>query len=410
MKKRSETVKRVHILRVFTIVFLAALQPAVAAEVAKYDVAAIVWPAYHPAPRWAELGIFSAGKGEWQNIWEATKRRPDDLWDARPIWGYTNEADPNDVAQKIDAAVAAGINVFIYDWYWYGGRPFLEDALNKGFLGAPNRSRMKFYVMWANHDVNKYWDNTVDTKHGKEDLVWTAKVSDADWKTIVARWISQYFTQPNYYCIGGKPVLMIYRLDSFVEWEGMAKAKERLDYLRAEARKAGFPGVHLQGKIRGKVPDYRSLGIDSYTLYNWNDCHWWNVIDPVTKADPDYATCGDYALKRCDEMKAEVAEQGAAFFPNLSVGWDNNARFPISQTNRTIRNATPAGYEKYARKIRDWAQANIPPELPKLITVNSWNEWTEGGYLEPDTRWGFGYLDATRKVFVEEPGRVRWNR
>ena len=30
-----------------------------------YDVAAFVWPAYHPEPRWAELGIFKAGKGEW---------------------------------------------------------------------------------------------------------------------------------------------------------------------------------------------------------------------------------------------------------------------------------------------------------------------------------------------------------
>ena len=30
-----------------------------------YDVAAYVWPAYQPEPRWAELGIFDAGKGEW---------------------------------------------------------------------------------------------------------------------------------------------------------------------------------------------------------------------------------------------------------------------------------------------------------------------------------------------------------
>ena len=36
-----------------------------------YDVAAIVWPAYHPAPRWKELGIFKHGNGEWQNVYEA---------------------------------------------------------------------------------------------------------------------------------------------------------------------------------------------------------------------------------------------------------------------------------------------------------------------------------------------------
>ena len=42
-----------------------------------------------------------------------------------------------------------------------------------------------------------------------------------------------------------------------------------------------------------------------------------------------------------------------------------------------------------------------PPGQPKLITVNSWNEWTEGSYLEPDTKWGFGYLEAVKKVFVD---------
>ena len=39
-----------------------------------YDVAAYVWPAYQPEPRWAELGIFDAGKGEWQNVWEAVPK------------------------------------------------------------------------------------------------------------------------------------------------------------------------------------------------------------------------------------------------------------------------------------------------------------------------------------------------
>ncbi|MBQ3748592.1 MAG: glycoside hydrolase family 99-like domain-containing protein, partial [Kiritimatiellae bacterium] len=100
----------------------------------EYDVAAYVWPAYQPEPHWAELGIFGEGIGEWQNVKEAVPK-----WDGHcqplvPLWGYENEADPKVVEKKIDAAVSHGVNVFIYDWYWYGGRPFLEDALDKGFL------------------------------------------------------------------------------------------------------------------------------------------------------------------------------------------------------------------------------------------------------------------------------------
>ena len=58
-----------------------------------YDVAAIVWPAYQPEPRWAELGIFGDGKGEWQNVYECKAC-------AKPLWGYENEADPMVVARR----------------------------------------------------------------------------------------------------------------------------------------------------------------------------------------------------------------------------------------------------------------------------------------------------------------------
>ena len=37
---------------------------------------------------------------------------------------------------------------------------------------------------------------------------------------------------------------------------------------------------------------------------------------------------------------------------------------------------------------------------PRAITLYAWNEWTEGGYLEPDTVHGMGYLEAIRRVFA----------
>jgi len=33
---------------------------------------------------------------------------------------------------------------------------------------------------------------------------------------------------------------------------------------------------------------------------------------------------------------------------------------------------------------------------------NSWNEWSEGSYLEPDEEFGMGNLEAVRKVFGEK--------
>lgn len=36
---------------------------------------------------------------------------------------------------------------------------------------------------------------------------------------------------------------------------------------------------------------------------------------------------------------------------------------------------------------------------PKILTINSWNEWTEDSYLEPDIKYGMAYLEAIRDVF-----------
>ncbi|MBQ9364008.1 MAG: glycoside hydrolase family 99-like domain-containing protein, partial [Bacteroidaceae bacterium] len=32
----------------------------------------------------------------------------------------------------------------------------------------------------------------------------------------------------------------------------------------------------------------------------------------------------------------------------------------------------------------------------KILFLKSWNEWAEGNYVEPDLRFGHGYLDAIR--------------
>ena len=221
----------------------------------EYDLAAYVWPAYQPEPRWKELGIFEHGCGEWQNVYEATPKKPGHRQPKVPLWGYENEADPIVVARKIDAALAAGVNVFIYDWYWYRNRPFLENALNEGFLKAPNSQRMKFFIMWANHDVNGLWDKKVGTRSGKHNIRWSADVSYEEFtQKIVPRWI-KYFREPNYYKIAGKPVLAIFELKNMIRGMGgdPEKARDAFEYLRKECVKAGFSGLHLMSMHWGGI-------------------------------------------------------------------------------------------------------------------------------------------------------------
>ena len=372
----------------------------------QYDVAAIVWPAYHPAPRWKELGIFKHGNGEWQNVYEAKTKFDGHREPLTPLWGYESEANPISVARKIDAALAAGINVFVYDWYWYGGRPFLEDALNNGFLKAPNNERMKFFLMWANHDVNKLWDNKVGGD-AKWEKIWSAAVSyDEFTEKLVPRFI-EYFKKPNYYKIDNKPVFSLYLPNDFIKGVGgMEKAKQALDFFRAEAKKAGFAGVHIQtmvtpvwawrkpiavpGQEKSAFPEmFKYLGIDSATVYNWPS------LSKIEKGK-QYKTWGEESLAMFDKMRPLY---GVAYVPNVTIGWDNNSRFPKEQITTVIENSNPTDYEHFLRETKKWLDKNPQDGMPKLLIINSWNEWTEGTQLEPDDKNGYDFLNATARVF-----------
>lgn len=364
-----------------------------------YDIAAYVWPAYQPEPRWKELGIFEHGVGEWQNVYEARVKRPGDHVQPRvPLWGYENEADPLVMARKIDAATSAGVNVFIYDWYWYKGRPFLENALNEGFLKAPNQERMQFYIMWANHDVGYAWNNKLVEKTANPPL-FDGHVTLEEFREIAQRWVTQYFSRPNYYCIDGKPVVSLYKLDAYVEGVGgLEQAKVGFDYLRDLAKAAGYAGVHIQytGIVDEKSrPMIQALGVESATLYNWN---WGTNI--FVEPNITYRDWMAQAIPNWDRHFETAQREGLRYFPNVTIGWDRNPRWPAEAWEHVVKNSNPADFEDALRQVRSWMDAHAEQQGgPKLITIYSWNEWTEGGYLEPDELNGYGYLNAIHRVF-----------
>ncbi len=362
----------------------------------QYDVAAIVWPAYHPEPRWKELGIFNHGNGEWQNVYEATSKFKGHNQPLVPYWGYENEANPKVVARKIDAALAAGINVFMYDWYWYGGRPFLEGALNDGFLKAPNNQRMKFFLMWANHDVDGLWNNKL-SREEKQKIIWSADIPyDEFINVIVPRWI-EYFKKPNYYKIDNKPVLAIFELQNMIRgMKGPEQTRKALDYLRAECKKAGFDGLHFMsmawyGPARGAVPGIKNpTAADVVKYYGFDSLSVYNMQGPYD----DYNKWPMRAIKEWPKFM----EAYPTFHPIVSTGWDNNPRYLPKDITNVAKNKSPKTYEKVLRTVKKWADENIKTQR-KLIIINAWNEWTEDGYLEPDERFGYGYLNATARVF-----------
>lgn len=105
---------------------------------------------------------------------------------------------------------------------------------------------MKFYLMWANHNVaHNYWN--VHRYKDNNSRLWTGVVDWANFKIIVERVIRQYFHKPNYYKIDNCPVFSIFGFHELLESFGNADGvKKAMDYFRSEVKKAGFPDLHLQ--------------------------------------------------------------------------------------------------------------------------------------------------------------------
>ncbi len=368
----------------------------------QYDIAAYIWPAYTGKEPRAHI-FWPEGIGEWQtvkNIADTMPFKPEGyVWDRKPLWGYVDEADPYVMEMEIEAALDHGVNVFIYDWYWYDRRPFLEQCLNEGFLKAKNHDKMKFYLMWANHDANTIWDRR--NSH-RPNTLWEARVDFKEFQVIVRRWIDQYFTLPCYYKIDGKPVVSIYDFVGLVDGlGGIEEAKKALEWMQEEARRAGLPGVHLQAikyskkklnvsGVDGKCTQLTQAQVlekipyDSLTHYEF--VHF-------TDMNRDYSLICQDALNEWAEIEKTVDRP---YFPHVSVGWDNNPRY-FAYANRVTTNNPPEAFEEMLRKAKEYADSHN--DVP-LITINSWNEWTETSYLEPDSLYGYGYLEAIRNVFL----------
>ena len=371
----------------------------VSLQARQYDVAAYLYPAYvADDPRLRPF--WPMGIGEWATVMTMQRRNPGHYWNRTPLWGYINEADPSVMEMEIDQATRHGINVFIFDWYWFDGRPFMETTLTNGFLRAPNRDKMKFYLMWANHDVVNTWDTRI-SRLPEQNVIWRGAVDRQEFERVCRRNIELFFSQPEYYKIDGKPVFMIYDVKNFIDGlGGIREAADAVKWFRREVKKAGFPGLDLQFTMWGPNLNYSGfdagktdkpedafvtqLGFTSSSHYQF--CHFTNVND-------DYNNIMGRVREEWSKIDSTFS---IPYYPHVSIGWDNSPRITHSAV---VRDNTPENFARALRDARDYADRH--PDQAPLITINSWNEWTETSYLQPDNVYGYGYLEAVKKVFID---------
>ena len=256
---------------------------------------------------------------------------------------------------------------------------------------------MRFYLMWANHDAGYTWDKR---QSALDEIIWFGSQPRGEFDRVCRRVIDLYFRRPNYYKINGCPVFMIYEMSNLVRGLGnIEKTRDALEHFRTLTKEAGFPDLHLQATIyaenavnvsgvdaarEGSTKDLvRLLGFDSVTHYQF--VHF-------TDCNRDYLEILPDVQKEWDRIREAYA---VPYYPHVTVGWDNNPRHRFL-TMPIMKNNTPENFKKGLQMAKDYADKYN--EVP-LVTINSWNEWTEMSYLEPDDVYGYGYLEAVKAVF-----------
>jgi hypothetical protein len=307
-------------------------------------------------PNWGPVD-----ESEWGRLKAAKPQFEDHQQPKVPLWGYENENLPSVMARKIEAAASHGIDAFIFDWYYYDpasserpGGKYLYKALEEGFLGSENNSKLKFAIMWCNHDVGKM----------------KGAVQPSTFEEMTDYIIEKYFKHPSYWKINGCPYFSIYQFNTFLETFGndYDKAAAALEKFRTKVKAAGFPGLHLNGVLWGlkggilqTVVD--KLKISSTTTYVW--IHHNRLPDfPATeysKASDAYFKSVEYG-GASNGLEAPANKIPVPYHINVSMGWDSSPRCRNAADWMTRRdypfgpvivNNTPYLFKKYLPKQRN---------------------------------------------------------
>jgi len=375
---------------------VAMTQPAEAqpARNARPEIVAIYFPGYHQDDHYDSW--FGEGWNEWKLLAQAPARFPNQRL-FRPAWGDFDEADPVWMARQISLAADHGVDVFLFDWYWSSGVKILERPLEHAFLQATNQSRLKYALMWANHDWRNYFPAPRD---GEAPLLLPSRTSPRDFGRLIDYCVTNYFARNNYWRVQRALYFGIFDSESFMkQLGGPGEARRVLENAREHTRRGGMGAIHFAAfhGDPGAVPRLRDAGFDSVTSYN--------IVASSKASLPDHPLdlYGDLVDHHAVVWKGMDTGM-LPYFPVLTVGWDCTPRWaldtPFPPKNggypygTVVVSNTPAEFGRLCKLAREHVRsAKLPPPA---ILVNAWNEWTEGSVLLPEKEHGTAFLQKLK--------------
>lgn len=368
----------------------------------KARVIAFYLPQYHPFKENDEW--WGKGFTEWTNVGKAKPlfkghyqpRVPADL-------GYYDLRLPIVREEQAKLAKEAGVEGFMYWHYWFGnGKTLMADIFDE--VVRSGKPDFPFCLGWANHSWSRRTWNSSAQFQKDVDLMIQEYPGDEDYVAHFYN-ILPALKDKRYITVDGKCLFMIY------DPIALPDVKHFMDLWQDLASKNGLKGFMFVGMRAGRRNNYQKvyqevldLGVPYITPSN--------LMYAEESCQGMLSTYFDHFLQRFMGQHAPLKrfkyseiikhmftdfDRRPESIPMIIPNWDRSPR--SGRRAQIYEGSTPQLFKKHVEDALDIVKGKAPQH--RIIFLRSWNEWAEGNYMEPDLKFGHGYLDALREVIEE---------
>jgi 2-polyprenyl-3-methyl-5-hydroxy-6-metoxy-1,4-benzoquinol methylase len=346
-------------------------------RVDKLKFVAFYLPQFHPIPE--NDAWWGKGFTEWTNTIQTRPLFEGHYQPHLPAdFGCYDLRVPEVRHEQIDYARRNGIDAFCFHYYWFGGRRLLERPVEDFLSDAA--SDIQFCLCWANENWTRRWD-------GQDQEVLIEQTYSPANDIAFIESVTPFFRDPRYLRVRGAPLLIVYRPQQIPD--PVATVRRWRQYCRAN----GIGEIHLVAALTHGNTDFENLGFDAGVEFPPHNTFTENLRDQLgakrelTGLITPFGAVAEAHLAR-DYSQRQV-------YRTITPCWDNTARF--AERAIMFLDGTPENYERW---LAGAAHRTVAERAPgeRLVFINAWNEWAEGCHLEPDQRYGTGFLDATLRV------------
>jgi len=338
---------------------------------------AIYLPQFHAIPE--NDAWWGRGFTEWTNVRRATPQYKEHHQPLvpHPDLGYYDLNDASVLEKQAAMAREAGIEGFCFYYYWFNGRRLLNMPTDR--LLATGKPDFPFCFCWANENWTRTWDGG-----DEEILIGQEHSEESDERFILD--LLPALRDPRYIRVEGKPLLIVYRPCLLPDPAATAR------HWRETCRREGIGEIFLAFMLGFESPNPSTIDFDAAIQMPPLRCGVPVINSQIDLLDP-VSFSGEVRDYRQAAALLPYEDFGRSLWPGVFPSWDNTAR-RMERAHSWIH-SSPEAYHKWLSIVVQRARTTLPPG-ERFVFINAWNEWAEGCHLEPDEKYGYAWLNATR--------------